>query len=195
MIRNTILLSLLCIFCFGTAQAQKGKKEKELRKEFIETALPVCIDQLTGETNGAGMAGAVDAKGYCSCMLENLIEQYTLEDLSQLFVGKDDAEMMMAFFENDANYGKTMQCMRDNVKDEAAMKTFVLTNSFGIETCTEGIIESGLENTLSAEGYCSCMFQRLEKEYTLDEILNEATYETEKFKVMALECVLANTKE
>lgn len=193
--KSALLLCFLSIVSVGNLFAQRDKNEKQIRKEFMETALPVCIAELNAETNGYGMGGAVDAKGYCTCMLENLIDSYTLDELAQIFVGKDEAEMMMGFFENEANYAKTMECMRQNVKDEDAMKQFVLTNSFGIESCTAGIVESGLENTIDAEGYCSCMFQRLDKEFTLDEILNEATYETEKFKVMAMECVLANTKE
>lgn len=195
MTKSALLLGLLCFLSIGNLFAQKNKSEKQIRKEFMETALPVCIAELNAETNGLGMGGAVDAKGYCTCMLENLVDTYTLDELAQMFVGKNDAEMMLGFFENEANYAKTMECMRKNVEDEAAMKKYVLSNSFGIDACTAGIVESGLENTINAEGYCSCMFERLDKEFTLDEILNEATYETEKFKIMAMECVLANTKE
>lgn len=193
--KSALLLCLLCIMFAGNVVAQKSKDEKKQRKEFLETAIPACISQLEQNTAAEGMGNAVNAKGYCTCMMENLIEQYTLKDLSQLFVNKSNAEMMLAFFEDKANYGKTMECMRSNVKDPKAMKQFVLRNSFGLETCVESIKANGLDKQIKPEGYCTCMFDKMESDFTLDEILDEKTYETEKFKILALECVLANSVE
>jgi hypothetical protein len=193
--KSTFLLSLLCLFIAGNVFAQKNKEEKKKRKEFLEFAIPVCVSELESGETSEGIADAVNAEGYCTCMLEHLIESYSIDDLAQLFVNKTKAEMMMAFFEDKANYSKTMECMRNNVKDEKAMKQFVLRNSFGLEACVQSIDAGGLGDKLNGEGYCTCMFDKMEEVFSLEELLDETTYETEKFKILAFECVMANTVE
>lgn len=193
--KSALLLSLLCLFITGNTFAQKNKEEKKKRKEFLELAIPACVSQLESSETSEGVSDAVNAEGYCTCMMEHLIESYSIEDLSQLFVNKTKAEMMMAFFEDKANYGKTMECMRNNVKDEKAMKQFVLRNSFGLEACVESIKAGGLAEKINSEGYCTCMFDKMEEAFSLSELLDETTYETDKFKILAFECVMANTIE
>lgn len=197
--KSALLLGLLCLLSVSNVFAQKNKSDKKQRKEFLDMAIPVCVVQMDSDTSINGFAQTVNTKGYCTCMLENLFDKYSLTELGQMFVNKDESEMMMSFFDDKANYSSTLECMRNNIKDEVAMKAFILNGAFGVENCKKSLKESGLYEELNADGYCSCVQQRLAQEFTFEEILAEAYNEngkvSDKLGIMAMECMLANTKE
>ncbi len=191
--KASLLLCLLCLLCAGQAMAQK-KSEKKQRKELAEVATAACVSHLESSDEYKGLRDGIEAAGYCSCMMENLFNQYSLEQLAEMFTNKDKTDMALSFFADKGNYGKTMDCMRSNVKNEKILKAYMLGNSFGLETCVASIKEQGLDEQIKAEGYCECMFDKMQSEFTLDELLSEKTYESEKFQVLAMECVVANAK-
>ncbi|CAN5166989.1 hypothetical protein BH09BAC1_BH09BAC1_24850 [soil metagenome] len=189
----TWLLCVLCLLFAGQVMAQK-KSEKKQRKELAAIATAACTEHINTSPEYATLRGGLATDGYCSCMMDNLFSTYTIEQLTEMFTNKSKTEVALSFFADEGNYGKTLNCMRSNVKNDAVLKAFVLGNSFGLETCVASIEEQGLDVQINAEGYCKCMFTKMESDFSLDEILSEKTYDGDKFKVLAMECVVANTK-
>jgi hypothetical protein len=184
------MLCVLCLLCAGEAVAQK-KSEKKQKKELTAIATKACEEQINNDPTQASLKEGLNAQGYCGCIMEDLFSKYTLVDLEDIFTDKKKTVLVLAQF---AGEGTSLDCMRNNVKNEGILKQYMLSNSFGLETCVTSIKEQGLQDQIDAEGYCKCMFDKLEKGFTLDEILSEDTYDGDRFKVLAMECVVANTR-
>lgn len=193
MIKSAWLLCLLVLLGSMPLMAQ-AKMEKKQKKAFLEAVVPACVSFLSGNSAYAGMVKAVNMQGYCACMMEDLTKQYTMEQLLELFANPNNSTTALAIFENEANLGKSMLCMKSNVQDEAALKSLLLQDSFGQEACVGSMQDNGLADQINSEGYCSCMFEKMSTQFSLNELLTEATYEGDKFRVIAMECVLANTR-
>lgn len=185
-----LMICLLCLLCAGQTYAQK-KSEKKQKKELTAIASKACEEQINNDPTQASLKNGLNAQGYCSCIMDDLFSKYTLDDIEDIFTDKKKTVLVLAQL---AGEGTSVDCMRNNVKNEIILKQYMLNNSFGLETCVTSINEQGLQDQIDAEGYCKCMFDKLETSFTLDEILSENTYEGDKFKVKAMECVVANTK-
>jgi hypothetical protein len=190
--KRALILLVLALVAAAPLWAQNDKPSKKERKELMKVSIPICVDMIeTGDIDPL-LSKALNAEGYCTCMMENLLDKYSYKELMAMFTKKSKTDMVLAFYEDPANQTQTMKCMRNNMKDETAMKQLILNDSFGMDACVAGVEKEELPIKLNAEGYCKCMFDKMGEAFTVTELLDEKTYDSEKLQVLAMECVLAN---
>lgn len=193
--KRALILFILALVASAPLWAQNDKPTKKERKELLKLSIPLCVDMIEAGEIDPLLAKALNAEGYCTCMMENLIAKYSYKEMMGMFTKKSKTDMVLAFYEDPANQTQTMKCMRNNMKDEVAMKQLILNDSFGMEACVAGVEKEKLPIKLNAEGYCKCMFDKMGEAFTVNELLDEKTYGSEKLQVLAMECVLANVDD
>lgn len=130
----------------------------------------------------ASLKKAVDVKGYCDCTLQKLVEKYPkgeLQGMPSNFIETEDGKALIA------------KCVADNSLAnfwDAFEKEF-------IKSCKNSFNESAeTAKTYNAQGYCTCMLNKIKTNYEMDEVMDPNFGSNPKMLKDAEACLLENKK-